>query len=57
MTKTFNWAGVYPAVTTQLKLDESLDLEATHQHIRILIDAGVDGLIMLGTVGENTCPS
>ncbi len=48
------WAGVYPAVTTQFTSDQALDLEATKSHVRMLIEAGVHGLIMLGTVGENT---
>jgi 4-hydroxy-tetrahydrodipicolinate synthase len=46
------WRGVYPAVTTQFKPDQSLDLEATAAHLDMLIRAGVDGLVMLGTVGE-----
>jgi len=49
-----NWAGVYPATTTQFNADQSLNLEATAQHVRTLVDAGVHGLVMLGTVGENT---
>lgn len=53
MTKT-TWKGVFPAVTTQLKADQSLDLAATGRHIEMLTKAGVHGLIMLGTVGENT---
>ncbi len=48
------WNGVYPAATTQLKPDQSLDLEATKSHVNTLIEAGVHGLVMLGTVGENT---
>ena len=52
-----NWKGVYPAVTTQFHNDQSLDLEGTAKHIEILIRAGVDGLIMLGTVGENASHS
>jgi 4-hydroxy-tetrahydrodipicolinate synthase len=48
------WAGVYPAVTTQFTSDQALDLEATKSHVKTLIEAGVHGLIMLGTVGENT---
>ena len=47
-----DWHGVYPAVTTQFKSDQSLDLEATAAHVGPL-RAGVHGLIMLGTVGEN----
>jgi 4-hydroxy-tetrahydrodipicolinate synthase len=48
-----SWKGVFPAVTTQFKADQSLDLVATTTHIGRLLDAGVDGLILLGTVGEN----
>src|SRR5438270_6877214 len=48
-----NWKGVFPAVTTQFKADQSLDLAATTEHLGRLVDAGVDGLILLGTVGEN----
>ena len=48
------WKGVFPAVTTQFHADQSLDLTATAAHVNALIDAGVHGLIMLGTVGENT---
>src|SRR5205814_531152 len=33
--------------------DQSLDLEATAQHVERLITSGVHGVIMLGTVGEN----
>jgi len=49
-----NWQGVFPAVTTQFKQDQSLDLEATGRHIQVLLDSGVTGLIMLGSLGENT---
>ncbi len=48
-----SWTGVYPAVTTQFSADQSLDLEATASHVNTLIEAGVHGLVMLGTVGEN----
>ena len=48
------WKGVFPAVTTQFRDDLTVDLEATTRHAERLIKAGVNGLIMLGTVGENT---
>ena len=48
------WNGVFPAVTTQFKQDQSLDLDATARHIEILIDSGVSGIVMLGSLGENT---
>jgi 4-hydroxy-tetrahydrodipicolinate synthase len=47
------WRGVFPAVTTQFHADHSLDVPATLRHIDALLEAGIDGLIMLGTVGEN----
>lgn len=47
------WQGVFPAVTTQLRKDQSIDLEATADHIDVLIQSGVSGLIMLGSLGEN----
>jgi 4-hydroxy-tetrahydrodipicolinate synthase len=40
-------------VTTQFRKDQSLDLGATAKHVETLLQAGVHGLIMLGTVGEN----
>jgi 4-hydroxy-tetrahydrodipicolinate synthase len=52
MTKV-NWHGVFPAVTTQFHADQSLDLPATSRHVEALLQAGVHGIIMLGTVGEN----
>jgi dihydrodipicolinate synthase/N-acetylneuraminate lyase len=48
-----DWRGVFPAVTTQFRADQGLDLAATTRHLECLIAAGVHGLIMLGTVGEN----
>ena len=48
------WQGVFPAVTTQFTRDLGLDLEATARHIEVLIESGVSGLIMLGSLGENT---
>ncbi|HVM85121.1 MAG TPA: dihydrodipicolinate synthase family protein [Candidatus Binatia bacterium] len=47
------WAGIFPAVTTQFSKDGALDLAATQREVDALIKAGVHGLIMLGTVGEN----
>ena len=35
-----DWRGVYPAVTTQFKADQSLDLAATTAHSAFLIKAG-----------------
>ena len=52
--QAINWRGVFPAVSTQFKPDFSLDLDATHRVISNLVADGVSGLVVCGTVGENT---
>ena len=47
------WHGVYPAAITQFHSDQSLDLPETLEHNEVMLEAGVHGMIMLGTVGEN----
>lgn len=47
------WTGVYPAATTQFASDDSVDIDATQRIQTALVDDGVDGLILLGTCGEN----
>jgi len=51
---TMTWSGVFPAVTTQFRPDESVDLEGTQRLVVQQLDDGVDGIIALGTCGENT---
>jgi dihydrodipicolinate synthase/N-acetylneuraminate lyase len=48
------WKGVFPAVTTQFDREGKLDLAATARHLEALIESGVSGLVMLGSLGENT---
>ncbi len=48
-----HWSGVFPAITTQMHKDGSLDLDATARHAEALIESGVDGIIFLGSLGEN----
>ena len=55
---TAPWAGVFPAAVTHFVGGDgpdrdALDLPATARHLRAMLAAGVDGLVMLGTVGEN----
>lgn len=47
------WSGVFPAAVTHFHDDQSLNLPATLKHLDAMIAAGVHGMIMLGTVGEN----
>ena len=48
-----HWRGVFPAATTQFHADQAIDIRSTLAHLDTMIDAGIHGLIMLGTVGEN----
>jgi dihydrodipicolinate synthase/N-acetylneuraminate lyase len=48
-----HWRGVFPAATTEFRADLSVDTPATLEHLGRMIDAGVHGMIVLGTVGEN----
>jgi 4-hydroxy-tetrahydrodipicolinate synthase len=48
-----DWRGVFPAATTQFSADGAVDIDATLKHLDAMIDAGIHGLVMLGTVGEN----
>jgi dihydrodipicolinate synthase/N-acetylneuraminate lyase len=47
------WCGVFPAATTQFREDQTLDLDATARHWQVLIDSGISGLIVGGSLGEN----
>lgn len=53
MSQSIDWQGVFPAVPTQFHEDFSLNLPATREHVEALLDAGIHGLVMLGTIGEN----
>ncbi len=50
---TISWKGVFPAATTQFATDLSVDIDATQRGYDALIRDGVNGLIVLGTCGEN----
>ena len=49
-----SWRGVFPAVCTQFHDDHSLNVNGALAHIDAMLAAGVDGLVMMGSVGENT---
>lgn len=46
------WEGVYPAVTTKFTPDDQLDLNMFEVNIKAQLKAGVDGIILGGTLGE-----
>jgi len=47
-----SWSGVFPAATTQFDASMQLDLPATQRVQKALLDDGVHGLVLMGTVGE-----
>jgi 1-pyrroline-4-hydroxy-2-carboxylate deaminase len=49
---SLNWHGVFPAATTQFTPDFALDIPGTLRHLDVMIESGVNGLILLGSVGE-----
>ncbi|GAA4832675.1 dihydrodipicolinate synthase family protein [Algivirga pacifica] len=49
---TINWKGVYPAVTTKFTENDTLDLALFKKNIDAQLEAGVDGIILGGTLGE-----
>ena len=53
MAHKVDWHGVYPALPTQFHDDFTLDLPSTQKHVEAMLEEGVHGLIMLGTIGEN----
>ena len=50
---TTGWHGVFPAATTQFHEDFSVDIDATQRVLDALVNDGVNGLIVMGTCGEN----
>jgi 4-hydroxy-tetrahydrodipicolinate synthase len=50
---TIQWQGVFPAVTTKLRADHTLDLDGLRAGLERLVVNGVAGVVMMGMVGEN----
>lgn len=48
-----NWRGVYPAVSTQFTEEFKVDHAENAKMLENLIEEGVHGIIVCGTVGEN----
>src|SRR5882757_4124556 len=47
------WKGVLPAITTKLTSDDRLDLPLTKKNLEAQMAAGIDGIILGGTLGES----
>src|SRR6267154_1504187 len=46
------WKGVFPALTTKFTSDDKLDFVMFEKNLKAQLDAGVDGIILGGTLGE-----
>jgi 4-hydroxy-tetrahydrodipicolinate synthase len=48
-----DWAGVFPAITTPLAADGSVDHPALAAHVGWLLESGCRGIVPLGSLGES----
>ena len=48
----FSWQGVFPALLTPFTDQDELDLAMFEKNLKAQVDAGVDGIILGGTLGE-----
>lgn len=48
------WKGIYPALTTQFSTTGNLDFDLFEKNLEAQIDAGIDGIILGGTLGESS---
>jgi dihydrodipicolinate synthase/N-acetylneuraminate lyase len=48
----FEWTGVFPAVTTKFGANDELDFEAFDININAQLEAGANGIILGGSLGE-----
>lgn len=51
---SLNWQGVFPALTTKFTADDKLDLPLFEKNLHAQLDAGVNGIILGGTLGESS---
>lgn len=51
---SINWNGIYPALTTNFTKEDNLDLPLFGKNLKAQMDAGIDGIILGGTLGESS---
>ena len=49
---TFEWKGVFPALTTKFTGNDELDLPLFEKNLEFQLKAGIHGVILGGTLGE-----
>jgi 4-hydroxy-tetrahydrodipicolinate synthase len=46
------WTGIYPALLTPFKEDDSIDFDLFKLNVHSQLDAGIDGIVLGGSLGE-----
>jgi 4-hydroxy-tetrahydrodipicolinate synthase len=49
---SFQWKGVFPAITTPFTRRETLDIDLFAKNLQAQLQAGIDGIVLAGTLGE-----
>lgn len=49
---SINWNGIFPALTTKFTAEDALDLDMFGVNLRAQLEAGVNGVIIGGSLGE-----
>jgi 1-pyrroline-4-hydroxy-2-carboxylate deaminase len=52
LNMSIQWKGIFPAVTTKFTANDQLDLPLFEKNIKRQLAAGIDGIILGGTLGE-----
>lgn len=53
MSKSISFHGIYPILATPFREDQSIDLESFDRLIRFMVRIGVEGVTILGVLGES----
>jgi 1-pyrroline-4-hydroxy-2-carboxylate deaminase len=51
---SIQWKGVFPALTTKFTKEDQLDFPLFEKNLKAQLEAGVDGVILGGTLGESS---
>jgi 4-hydroxy-tetrahydrodipicolinate synthase len=49
---SIEWKGIFPAITTKFTANDELDLPLFEKNLKAQLDAGIDGIILGGSLGE-----
>ena len=49
---SISWTGIFPALTTKFTANDELDLPLFDKNLQVQLKAGVEGIILGGTLGE-----